>query len=187
MERIKHRLLDVVFLLGERLALILVFLVAGALLFTKSSVEAFSQADQPPSIVLAGLSFQTTPNVETSEIISPPTPTPTASPTPTSTPTPTATPTPTQPTATPTPTIDPNDTQIWDKIASCESDGNWHEDSGNGYFGGLQFSQGAWDSVGGGGKPSDATREDQIAKGKTLQGIRGWGVWGACAHILGLD
>lgn len=105
--------------------------------------------------------------------------TPTVSPilTPTSTPTP-------LPTEIPTPT--PIGEDIWDKLAACESGGNWAIDTGNGYFGGLQFSQGAWESVGGSGSPASATREEQIEKGKKLQAIRGWGAWGACAKKLNL-
>src|SRR5690348_16076444 len=81
-----------------------------------------------------------------------PTQTPTPTPTPTNTPTPTPSPTPTN-TPTPIPTADPTNDQIWDKLASCESHNNWGDDTGNGYYGGLQFSQSAWESVGGSGKP----------------------------------
>lgn len=93
-------------------------------------------------------------------------------------------PTPT-PTPTPRPTADPTQDSVWDKLAQCESGGNWKEDTGNGYFGGLQFNQSAWESVGGSGKPSDASREDQIAKGKLLQSRRGWSPWGGCSTQLG--
>lgn len=115
------------------------------------------------------------------------TPTPTIiPPTPTETPDPTTSPTP-LPTTTPIPTVDASSDAVWDQLAACESGGNWHDNTGNGYYGGLQFSQGAWNSVGGSGSPADASREDQIAYGKKLQAIRGWGAWGACAKKLGLD
>ena len=81
----------------------------------------------------------------------------------------------------------PGSEEIWTKLAKCESGGNWSIDTGNGYFGGLQFSQGAWNSVGGSGNPAHASREEQIAKGKLLQQKRGWGVWGLCAKNLGLN
>lgn len=127
------------------------------------------------------------------------TPSPTISPSPTTTLTPiptvivTSTPTPTMspvPTMTPMPTIVPSPTpvgdEIWDKLALCEAGGNWGIDTGNGYFGGLQFSQSAWESVGGNGSPASASREEQIEKGKKLQAARGWGAWGACAKKLNL-
>ncbi len=89
-------------------------------------------------------------------------------------------------TPTPTPKIDPVSDDIWIKLAQCESKQNWKADTGNGYYGGLQFSLGAWASVGGSGKPSDASAEEQIAKGKMLQSRRGWGPWGGCSKKLGL-
>ncbi len=123
--------------------------------------------------------------------------TPTPTPEPTSTPTPTEKPVPTEiltPTIVLSPTVTPIQQaiggvgeDIWDKIALCESNGNWNINTGNGYFGGLQFSQGAWDSTGGVGIPSEASREEQITRGKILQEKRGWGVWGDCARRLGLN
>jgi len=69
---------------------------------------------------------------------------------------------------------------VWDKIAKCESGGNWHINTGNGYYGGLQFSAATWHSVGGTGLPSDHTREEQIKRAKILQARSGWGQW-SCA------
>jgi len=89
-------------------------------------------------------------------------------------------------TPTPTPQVDASGDEIWYKIADCESHRNWKSDTGNGYYGGLQFSLGAWASVGGNGKPSDASAEEQISKGKLLQSRRGWGPWGGCSKKLGL-
>lgn len=90
-------------------------------------------------------------------------------------------------TPTPTPVFDPNHDDVWIKLAQCESKQNWSIDTGNGYYGGLQFSLGAWGSVGGQGKPSEASKEEQIERGKLLQARRGWGVWGVCAKRLGLN
>jgi len=70
---------------------------------------------------------------------------------------------------------------VWDKIAACESGGNWHINTGNGYYGGLQFSAGTWKSVGGPGLPHENSREVQIKYAKILQARSGWGQWG-CAH-----
>ncbi|KQV75637.1 hypothetical protein ASC61_11840 [Aeromicrobium sp. Root344] len=69
---------------------------------------------------------------------------------------------------------------VWDKIAQCESGGNWSINTGNGYYGGLQFSAATWHSVGGTGLPSDHSREEQIKRAKILQARSGWGQWG-CA------
>lgn len=89
------------------------------------------------------------------------------------------------PTPTPAPQLSVS-SDIWERLAMCESKGNWAINTGNGYFGGLQFSQGAWNSVGGNGLPSDASREEQIERGKMLQARRGWGAWGLCAKKLNL-
>ena len=89
-------------------------------------------------------------------------------------------------TPTPTPSYDPSEDEVWLKVAECESHQNWQNDTGNGYYGGLQFSLGAWASVGGSGKPSDASKNEQIERGKMLQKIRGWGAWGGCSKKLGL-
>lgn len=70
---------------------------------------------------------------------------------------------------------------VWDKIAQCESGGNWSINTGNGYYGGLQFSAATWHSVGGPGLPHEHSREVQIKYAKILQARSGWGQWG-CAH-----
>ena len=72
-------------------------------------------------------------------------------------------------------------TGVWDKIAACESGGNWQINTGNGYYGGLQFSAATWKSVGGPGLPHEHSREVQIKYAKILQARSGWGQWG-CAH-----
>ena len=66
---------------------------------------------------------------------------------------------------------------VWDKIAKCESGGNWHINTGNGYYGGLQFSARTWHSVGGPGLPHEYSREVQIKYAKILQKRSGWGQW----------
>ena len=72
------------------------------------------------------------------------------------------------------------DSVNWDAVAQCESGNNWSISTGNGYYGGLQFSLATWQSVGGTGLPSDASREEQIKRAKILQARSGWGQWG-CA------
>lgn len=78
------------------------------------------------------------------------------------------------------------DGSVWDKLAACEAGGNWAINTGNGYYGGLQFTLGSWQSVGGTGLPSNASREEQIMRGQMLQARSGWGAWPACSARLGL-
>jgi resuscitation-promoting factor RpfB len=75
---------------------------------------------------------------------------------------------------------------VWDQLAQCESGGNWHINTGNGYYGGLQFALSTWHSVGGTGYPHEHSREEQIRRGQILQQRAGWGQWPACAAKLGL-
>ena len=75
---------------------------------------------------------------------------------------------------------------VWDSIAACESGGNWSINTGNGYYGGLQFTLGSWQAVGGSGLPSNASREEQISRAQMLQARQGWGAWPACTAKLGL-
>jgi hypothetical protein len=81
---------------------------------------------------------------------------------------------------------DPGDYATWDALANCESGGNWSINTGNGYYGGLQFSAGTWASVGGSGLPHQHSRETQIHFGQVLQARSGWGQWPHCAASLGL-
>ncbi|GAB2448140.1 hypothetical protein GCM10027062_32160 [Nocardioides hungaricus] len=76
---------------------------------------------------------------------------------------------------------------VWDRLAQCESGGNWAINTGNGYYGGLQFSLGTWQAYGGSGLPSNASRETQIAIAtKVRDASGGYGAWPACAASLGL-
>lgn len=75
---------------------------------------------------------------------------------------------------------------VWDKLAACESGGNWATNTGNGYYGGLQFTVGTWHSVGGTGYPNQASKAEQIARAKILQARSGWGQWPACTARIGL-
>lgn len=78
----------------------------------------------------------------------------------------------------------------WDRLAQCESGGNWHINTGNGYYGGLQFSQGTWAAHGGTNyAPSAdlATRDQQIAVAEHVLATQGWGAWPACSSSLGLS
>ena len=77
----------------------------------------------------------------------------------------------------------------WDAIAQCESGGNWAINTGNGYYGGLQFSATTWLNFGGGVYAQTAnlaTREQQIAIAEKVLASQGWGAWPACSAALGL-
>lgn len=80
---------------------------------------------------------------------------------------------------------DPNDPATWDQLAQCESGGNWSIDTGNGYYGGLQFSLATWQDYGGTGYPHHASKATQITIGKKLQAAKGWSAWPGCARRLG--
>lgn len=80
---------------------------------------------------------------------------------------------------------DPNDPATWDRMAQCEAHGNWAANTGNGYYGGLQFSLSTWRHYGGTGYPHQASKATQIQVGKRLQAARGWGAWPACSRKLG--
>jgi uncharacterized protein YabE (DUF348 family) len=76
---------------------------------------------------------------------------------------------------------------VWDSLAQCEAGGNWAINTGNGYYGGLQFNLGTWQSYGGSGLPSSASRETQIAIAtKVRDASGGYGAWPGCAASLGL-
>jgi uncharacterized protein YabE (DUF348 family) len=78
-------------------------------------------------------------------------------------------------------------TGVWDRLAQCESGGNWQINTGNGYYGGLQFSLGTWRAYGGTGLPSQHSRETQIAVATRLRDASGgYGAWPHCSSVLGL-
>lgn len=72
--------------------------------------------------------------------------------------------------------------QAWDNMAICESGGNWSADTGNGYYGGLQFTMETWTVYGGTGNPAAASREQQIEIAKKVRAAQGWQAWPSCAR-----
>jgi resuscitation-promoting factor RpfB len=82
------------------------------------------------------------------------------------------------------PEPDIGDTSVWDRIAECESGGNWQANTGNGYYGGLQFSHGTWINYGGGKYASNAhlaSKAEQIAIAEKVRAARGgYGDWPHC-------
>jgi resuscitation-promoting factor RpfA len=74
----------------------------------------------------------------------------------------------------------------WDKLAQCESTGNWSINTGNGFSGGLQFTPSTWRAFGGTGAAHHASREEQIVVAERVLAKQGWGAWPACSRKLGL-
>ena len=68
----------------------------------------------------------------------------------------------------------------WDAVAQCESGGNWRADTGNGFYGGLQFKQSTWDENGGMGNPAFASRDQQIAVANRVLATQGPDAWHKC-------
>ena len=78
----------------------------------------------------------------------------------------------------------------WDALAQCESGGNWAINTGNGYFGGVQFDQNTWERQGGlryAARADLATREEQIAIATVTQTSQGWGAWPVCSSRAGVQ
>jgi len=76
--------------------------------------------------------------------------------------------------------------EAWLALAACESSLDWAADTGNGYYGGLQFLPSSWELVGGTGLPSEAHPLEQIARAERLLAIQGWVAWPVCSVKLGL-
>ena len=78
----------------------------------------------------------------------------------------------------------------WDRLAQCEAGGNWHINTGNGFYGGLQFNPQTWQANGGGefaATADQASREQQIVVAERVLASQGWGAWPACSASLGLS
>ena len=81
------------------------------------------------------------------------------------------------------------DTSVWDRVAACESGGNWHINTGNGYYGGLQFSSSTWLGYGGGASAARAdlaSKSQQIAIAQRTLASQGPGAWPVCSVRAGL-
>ena len=78
---------------------------------------------------------------------------------------------------------------VWDRVAACESGGNWHINTGNGFYGGLQFTRSTWNGFGGGRYASRAdlaTKSEQIAVAQRVLATQGPGAWPTCGARAGL-
>jgi hypothetical protein len=85
---------------------------------------------------------------------------------------------------------DAADGNVWDRLARCESGGNWGANTGNGFYGGLQFWPSTWAAFGGRAyapRADLATRKQQIAIGRRVLASQGWKAWPACSRKLGLS
>ncbi|MEV7142485.1 transglycosylase family protein [Streptomyces tauricus] len=81
------------------------------------------------------------------------------------------------------------DVDTWNKVAACESTNNWHINTGNGYYGGLQFSQSTWEAYGGrayAARADLATKDQQIAVAEKVLDGQGPGAWPTCSQRAGL-
>jgi LysM repeat protein len=80
-------------------------------------------------------------------------------------------------------------TSTWDAIAKCESGNNWSINTGNGFYGGLQFTASTWKAYGGTAyapRADKASKSAQIAVAEKVLASQGWGAWPACSAKLGL-
>jgi hypothetical protein len=149
------------------------------------------QSDLAKARAIESLRTTTTPPPPPPPTTEPPPPPTTEAPTTTEPPTTTKPPTTDPPTTEEPPPDsggglgDPSSYATWDALAECESGGNWSINTGNGYYGGLQFSLSSWRGVGGTGYPHENSRETQILMGQRLQASSGWGAWPACSRELG--
>ncbi|WP_433200605.1 transglycosylase family protein [Nocardia sp. CA-107356] len=75
-------------------------------------------------------------------------------------------------------------THNWDGVAQCESGGNWGINTGNGYYGGLQFSQSTWAANGGAGSANSASKDEQIRVAENVLATQGPGAWPVCGQYL---
>ena len=74
----------------------------------------------------------------------------------------------------------------WDRLAKCESGGRWNVNTGNGYYGGLQFSPRTWRAFGGKGSAHTASRKEQIRVAERVLAAQGWKAWPSCSKKIGL-
>lgn len=75
---------------------------------------------------------------------------------------------------------------VWDRVAQCESGGNWNINTGNGFKGGLQFTSSTWRAYGGSGSAHNASKSEQIRVAKNVLKGQGPGAWPVCSKRAGL-
>ena len=72
-------------------------------------------------------------------------------------------------------------------LRSCESGGNYEEDTGNGFYGAYQFTLSTWRLIGLSGMPNDAPPAVQDSAAERLMSLQGWGAWPNCSWAIGLS
>lgn len=78
---------------------------------------------------------------------------------------------------------------VWDRIAACESSGDWGINTGNGYYGGIQFLQSTWEQFGGrdyARRADLASKSEQITVAQRVQKVQGWQAWPVCSRKAGV-
>lgn len=81
-------------------------------------------------------------------------------------------------------------TDTWEQLAQCEASGDWSANTGNGFYGGLQFTKSTWEAYGGAEyapRADLASKSEQIAVAERTLAGQGWGAWPACSSELGLS
>jgi LysM repeat protein len=162
----------------------------GKTMHVPAADEQLAHRDMPADSVAAKQSVAVAPAPAAAPAPAP-TPAPAPAPKPVATPVaPKATTTVRTRTTTPTATAPTAATgSVWDRIAACESGGNWSINTGNGFYGGLQFTQSTWNGFGGQAyapRADLASRSAQIAVAEKVQASQGWGAWPACTAKLGI-
>jgi resuscitation-promoting factor RpfA len=84
-------------------------------------------------------------------------------------------------------TAAPAHADVWDQVAQCESSGNWNTSTGNGFYGGLQFTQSTWNANGGSGNPANASVSEQKRVAQRVLASQGPGAWPVCGPRAGLS
>jgi len=77
----------------------------------------------------------------------------------------------------------------WERLANCESSQQWHINTGNGFYGGLQFTDSTWDAYkwpGAADRADHASKKSQILAAENVLDAQGWGAWPSCSDQLGL-
>lgn len=82
--------------------------------------------------------------------------------------------------------VAPAHADVWDRVAACESGNNWSINTGNGFYGGLQFTQSTWHGYGGSGSPQNASKSEQKRIARNVLKGQGPGAWPVCSRKAGL-
>ena len=83
-------------------------------------------------------------------------------------------------------TAAPAHADVWDRVAACESGNNWSINTGNGFYGGLQFTKSTWRGYGGSGSPQYASKSEQKRVARNVLKGQGPGAWPVCSRKAGL-